>query len=248
MAVNERLRTALVRAGLNYAQFAEAVGVDPKTAERWVSTGRTPHRTTAYKAARALREDMAYLWPSLEQGRRRRGLHPELIALHDTRADAPFDLWRTLFTKARERIEILVYAGVFIHEQWPDFNDLLREKAAAGCCVRILLGDADAPAVSERGDEERYGHGIESRCRVAVMHYAPLIGTPGVEVHQHTTTLYNSIYRGDDQMLVNTHVFGLNAYAAPVWHLRREPEGGVFDLYAESFEAVWALSRQAVKE
>lgn len=59
MAVNERLRTALVRAGLNYAQFAEAVGVDPKTAERWVSTGRTPHRTTAYKAARTLRED----WP-----------------------------------------------------------------------------------------------------------------------------------------------------------------------------------------
>jgi hypothetical protein len=47
---------------------------------------------------------MAYLWPSLEQGRRKRGLHPELIALHDTRA--PFDLWRTLFTKAQEQIEI----------------------------------------------------------------------------------------------------------------------------------------------
>ncbi|GAA1526005.1 hypothetical protein GCM10009678_04250 [Actinomadura kijaniata] len=129
--------------------------MDPKTAERWVSTGRTPHRTTAYKAARALREDMAYLWPSLEQGRRRRGLHPELIALHDTRADAPFDLWRTLFTKAHERIEILAYAAVFLHEQWPDFNDLLQVKAAAGCRVRVLLGDADAAAVSERGEEEK---------------------------------------------------------------------------------------------
>jgi hypothetical protein len=191
---------------------------------------------------------MAYLWPSLEQGRRKRGLHPELVALHDTRSDAPFELWRTLFVQAHERIEILVYAAVFLHEQWPDFNDLLQAKTAAGCRVRILLGDADATAVSERGEEEKYGHGIESRCRVALLHYAPLIGTPGMEVHLHATTLYNSIYRGDDQMLVNAHLFGMNAYGAPLWHLRRETEGGVFDGYAESFEAVWALSRPATKE
>ncbi|MBO2451419.1 transcriptional regulator [Actinomadura barringtoniae] len=156
--------------------------------------------------------------------------------MHDTRSDAPFELRRTLFTQARERIEILVYAAVFLHEQWPDFNDLLEAKAAAGCRVRILLGDADAAAVSQRGEEERYGHGIESRCRVALLHYAPLIETPGIEVHVHATTLYNSIYRGDDQMLVNAHVFGMNAYGAPLWHLRRETEGGVFDGYAESFE------------
>jgi hypothetical protein len=191
---------------------------------------------------------MAYLWPSIEQGRRRRGLHPELIALYDTRADAPFDLWRVLFSEAKERVDILVYAGVFLHEQWPDFNDLLREKAAEGCRVGILLGDAEAAAVGERGEEERYGHGIETRCRVALMHYSPLIDTPGVEVHRHATTLYNSIYRGDDQMLVNAHVFGMNAYGAPLWHLRRESEGGIFDGYAESYEAVWALSRQATKE
>ncbi|MBA9001846.1 helix-turn-helix domain-containing protein [Thermomonospora cellulosilytica] len=245
MAVNERLRSALLRAGMSYAQFAEAVGVDPKTAERWVSTGRTPHRSTAYKAARVLREDMAYLWPSIEQGRRRRGLHPGLVGFHDTRADAPFELWRTLFEQAGEVIDILVYAGVFIHEQWPDFNDLLREKAAHGCRVRVLLGDADAPAIIERGREEKYGHGIESRCRVALMHYRPLVGTPGIDIHLHATTLYNSIYRGDDQMLVNAHVFGMNAYGAPLWHLRRDGGSRVFDVYAESFEAVWESSRPA---
>lgn len=248
MAVNERLRAALVRAGFTYAGFAEAVGVDPKTAERWVSTGRTPHRVTAHKAARVLCEDPAYLWPSLRQGKRPGGPHPELIALHGTRAETPSDLWRALFTKACERIEILAYAGAFLYEQWHDFGSFLREKATAGCRVRILLGDPDAPAVSERGIEERYGHGIETRCRVALMHYAPLISTPGIEVHQHATTLYNSIYRGDDQMLVNAHVYGMTAYGAPVWHLRRGAEGGVFDRYAESFEAVWALSRRVVRE
>jgi hypothetical protein len=37
------------------------------------------------------------------------------------------------------------------------------------------------------------------------MHYAPLMGTAGIEVRQHGTTLYNSIYRGDDMMIVNAH-------------------------------------------
>ncbi|SEG94925.1 hypothetical protein SAMN04489712_1553 [Thermomonospora echinospora] len=80
------------------------------------------------------------------------------------------------------------------------------------------------------------------------MHYKPLIGLPGVSVHLHATTLCNSIYRGDDQMLVNTHVFGMNAYGAPLWHIRRAPESRMFDVYAESFEAVWELSRPANEE
>ena len=61
-------------------------------------------------------------------------------------------------------------------------------------------------------------------------------------------TLQPPIYCGDERMLVNAHVFGINAYAVPVWHLHRETDGGMFDRYAESFEAVSALSRQAVKE
>ncbi|MEV4093607.1 helix-turn-helix domain-containing protein [Streptosporangium saharense] len=42
MPPNERLRSALVTAGITVRQLAEEVGVDPKTVERWVSTGRTP--------------------------------------------------------------------------------------------------------------------------------------------------------------------------------------------------------------
>ncbi|MQA79972.1 MAG: hypothetical protein GEV10_16060 [Streptosporangiales bacterium] len=175
MAVNERLRAALVRVGLTYQDLAEAVEVDAKTVERWVSTGRTPHRAKAHRAAIVLREDLSHLWPSIERGRRRRGAHPDLVAVHPTRADAPFDLWRALFEKAEREIGVLVYAGAFLHEQWPGFTDVLRGKAGSGCRVRILLGDPDAPIIGERGREERYGDGIESRCRVALMHYAPLL-------------------------------------------------------------------------
>ena len=68
------------------------------------------------------------------------------------------------------------------------------------------------------------------------MHYLPLIGTDGIEIRQHGATLYNSAYIGDDIMIVNTHRYGINAYATPVLHLRRAAEGGLFDGYAESFE------------
>jgi len=147
-----------------------------------------------------------------------------------------------LFEQASSEIGILVYAAVFIHELWPDFKELLCSKAEGGCRIRIMLGDPSSEAVAKRGREEKYGHGISSRCEQALMYYEPLIGFPGVEIHQHDTTLYNSIYRGDGHMVVNAHRYGINAFATPVLHLRRAAQGGLFDGYAESFEDVWNLS------
>jgi hypothetical protein len=245
MAANERLRASMLRAGVGLAELAEAAGVDPKTCERWVTQGRTPHRVNAQRAAVALREDLSYLWPVIEQGHRRGGMHADLIAIYASRADAPLEIWRALFEQAERDIGILVYAAVFLHELWPDFNRLLRAKAEAGCQVRIMLGDPESDAVAERGREEKYGVGIQSRCRQALMYYAPLAEVEGVEIRQHGTTLYNSISLGDDRMVVNAHRFGINAYATPVLHLRRAGQGGLFDGYAESFEDVWLLSSPA---
>jgi hypothetical protein len=124
-------------------------------------------------------------------------------AIATTRADAPLQTWRALFEQAGQRIGILVYAAVFLHELWADFNRLLAGKARHGCQVTVLIRDPDSDAVRLRGREEAFGHGIETRCRQALMHYAPLAGTPGIELRQHGTTLYNSIYIGDDIMIVN---------------------------------------------
>jgi transcriptional regulator with XRE-family HTH domain len=248
MAHNERLRAALLSSGVSVSDLAAAAGVDPKTCERWITQGRTPHRVSAVRAAAALGEDVSYLWPDIERGRRQPGTHPDLIAVYATRAGAPLEAWRALFEQAERRIGILVYAAVFLHELWPDFNRLLQHKAGHGCRVQVLLGDPESDAVILRGREEKYGHGIETRCRQALMHYLPLAGTDGIEIRQHGTTLYNSTYVGDDIMIVNAHRYGINAYATPVLHLRRAAEGGLFDGYAESFEQVWQLSRPASEE
>ncbi|WP_174248469.1 helix-turn-helix domain-containing protein [Streptomyces hoynatensis] len=229
--------------GWTHATLAKEVEVDPKSVERWVNRGRTPRRATAVLAAETLGEDVHALWPALRQSRPARAVSPELVALHDQRADVPTSAFVDLLTQASEQIDVLVYAAVFLHEAYPRFNDLLRERAAAGCTIRIAIGDADSPNVQQRGKEEKFGHGIESRCRLALMHYRPLIDTPDIEVRTHGTTLYNSIYRADDQMFVNAHVWGVNAYGSPVWHLRRSEEGGgMFDTYADSFNAVWATA------
>ena len=72
--------------------------------------------------------------------------------------------------------------------------------------------------------------------------YKPLRGVDGVALRFHGTTLYNSIYVFDDEMLVNTHVFGFPAAHAPTLHLRRLSGGELFDTYADSFDRVWSSS------
>ncbi|MEU5115916.1 XRE family transcriptional regulator [Streptomyces longwoodensis] len=236
---NERLRAAMAAGGWTYAALANRAEVDPKSVERWVNLGRTPRRATAMLAAEVLGEDVHALWPALRQARSARAVSPELVALYDQRADIPVSTFVDMLAQAREHIDVLVYAAVFLHEAYPRLNDLLRERADDGCAIRIAIGDPDSTNVQHRGQEERFGHGIESRCRLALMHYRPLAGVSGIEVRTHATTLYNSIYRADDQVLVNAHVWGVNAYGAPVWHLRRSGKGGMFDTYASSFDAVW---------
>ena len=75
--------------------------------------------------------------------------------------------------------------------------------------VRVLLGDPDSPQVAERGDDEGVGDSMAARMRNALVLFRPLRAASGAEFRFHQTTLYNSIFRGDDQLLVNTHVYGL---------------------------------------
>ena len=169
----------------------------------------------------------------------------ELVGLYAHRAHVPLDLWFALFRRARRSIDVLAYAAVFLQEQDPHLVSVLEEKAVAGCEIRILLGDPNGTCVKARGEDERFGHGIASRCEVALLYYRSLIGRERISVHMHDTTLYNSIYRFDDEMLVNAHLYATNAYAAPVLHLRRLAGGELFANYAQSFESVWDSSISA---
>jgi hypothetical protein len=235
----------MAAAHIDVDTVVDATGADPKTVQRWIN-GRTPKARYRSKLVGLVGEEETYLWPELVDGDRARAASDsELIALYPHRADVPADLWSALLRRAERAVDILAYAALFLHEQDPHLNDLLQKKAADGCEVRVALGDPAGACIKIRGEDEHFGHGIASRCELALLHYRPLIGVDRVNVHLHDTTLYNSIFRFDDEMLVNAHLYGTNAYAAPVLHLRRLDGGELFANYARSFEAVWDRSTPA---
>lgn len=147
--------------------------------------------------------------------------------------------WRVFLKDSKAFLDVLVYAGLFLPEQTYGLADLLRERAAAGVRIRLLLGDPASQAVAVRGQEEGIGDAVAIKTRNAQQLYRPLAGVRGVHVRLHGTTLYTSIYRVDDQMIANPHVLGLPAAQSPALHLRRLSAGDLFDTYAAMYERVW---------
>lgn len=109
-----------------------------------------------------------------------------------------------------------------------------------------MLGDRNGEAVKQRSEDEGIGREtISAKIDQADAFFRPLHGVKNVEIRNHATVLYNSIYRFDSDMIVNPHIYGKTAPMAPALHLRRTADYGLFDTYADSFEAVWdSVARQ----
>jgi hypothetical protein len=116
---------------------------------------------------------------------------------------------------------------------------LLADRARSGVRVRILLGDPDSPHVSRRGDDEGIGDAMAAKIRNTLALYGRVRDVEGVEIRLHRTTLYNSIYFADAEILVNPHVYGIIASSAPVMHMRATSGDGMSRTYLDSFERVW---------
>ncbi|WP_020525214.1 helix-turn-helix domain-containing protein [Catelliglobosispora koreensis] len=234
---NERLREALMKANLSETDLGDLVGVDPKTVQRWITKDRLPHRRIAAQAALRLQVELTWLWPQFQPARSQDVA--EVQAFYPHRAAVPKRHWLELLRGANDHIGLLAYASLFLPEENPEAIEILKAKAAGGTRVQILLGDPDSPEVELRGREEQLFDAIPARVRMALAYYQPLVDWPGIEFHLHRTTLYNSIFVFDDQMLVNQHIYGAYGYIAPILHLRRVDGADLFDTYARSFRRVW---------
>ncbi|WP_020522425.1 DUF5919 domain-containing protein [Catelliglobosispora koreensis] len=214
------------------------MGVDQKTVERWITKDRVPHRAHRLAAAQLLGVEETYLWPGATNDARVLSAgRAELADFFPSRSAVPPELWRSLIDGAEDVVDVLVFAGQFL----PEVHDVYRlaERARDGCRVRLLLGDPRGKAARARGEEEGVGLGLVHRIVLTLRYYAPILAVKGIELRLHDTTLYASIYRCDDTMLVNTHAYGAAAAQNPVLHLRRVPEGRVFSHYCTSFDRVW---------
>ncbi len=240
MTTNERLRGSLASAQLRTADVAERIGVDPKTVERWITKGRLPHRTHRVAVAQALGVDEAYIWPEvLAEKVTQSASVAELLELHPSRAAVPHAVWQQLIGSTREALDVLTYAGTFLFEQH-DICEVLRQKSAQGVRCRFLIGDETSDTVQRRAVEEGTPGGLEGRIQLHRRYLRHVATLPGVEIRTHDTTLYNSLFRFDQDLMVNGHAYGEPAGHSPVLHLRRVPGGRVWDHYMRSFETVWA--------
>lgn len=237
--MNQNLRHALAHARLHAVDVAARLAVDPKTVDRWLN-GRVPYPRHRWAIADLLHVSEGDLWP--EVAGHSRPISNEIRAVYQHRHEVPQAVWREHFASATENIGILTYSGLFLAEDTTIIRSI-GQRARAGVKVRVLLGDPDSPEVAARGADENIGPDVmAARIRNALALYRPFNDVPGVEMRLHGTVLYNSIYRADDQLLVNTHAYGIPAAQAPVTHFQAEDEGAAA-VYLSSFERVWISAR-----
>jgi transcriptional regulator with XRE-family HTH domain len=235
----------MLRAGVTAAELAGCAGVDAKTVERWITNGRTPHRQHRWATARRLSVDETYLWPdvlSRSPGRRQEAGGSELVSLYPDRASVPRDLWLRLLGEVQENLDVLVFSGTFYAQTQPRIARLLTDAAGRGVRVRLCFGDPGSDAVAVRDREEGIGGTLAAKVRSALVYYRSLVDIDGCELRLHSTTLYASLFRYDDDILVNPHAFGAPASANPTLHFRRLDGGTVADHYMNSFERVWVAA------
>ena len=243
--VNERLRTAMMRTGVTVDDLAQCCGVDPKTAERWLSTGRVPHRTHRWAAARRLGYEESYLWPEVQRSpvRRAEASQSELVRLYADRASVPREVWLRMMTGAHEHIDVLAFSGTFYAQTQPKVARMLADAVGRGTEVRLCFGDPDSDAVATRDREEELGGTLAHKIRSALTYYRKLVGVERFQMRLHSTTLYASLFRYDDEIMVNPHTYGEPASANPALHLRRIDGGQLTDHYVTCFERVWQTAK-----
>ena len=180
---------------------------------------------------------MAVLWPEADAPMDGMG---ELVGLYTTRAEVSPATIQSLTAGAARHIDVLAYAGLWLWDTVPNFADELAAKIRQGTAVRVCLGDPDSPAVLNRGEEEGIGANLSARCRLATVYAQAIADANPDSLRWSTATLYASILRFDDELLVNMHLLGNPARSSPVFCFRRHGDAGVAANVIRSFERVWS--------
>jgi transcriptional regulator with XRE-family HTH domain len=238
---NERLRDAMLAARVDIETITRETNVDPKTVRRWLK-GRIPHPRHRWKIAELLKEHEDFLWPKQDSNITNHARTSEVVAVYAHRSDLPAAVWWNLFVQSQKQIDLLGYAMQFLFEQHSHLEDLLKEKAENGCKIRIALADPACQAVRIRDEEEQLEGTLPALIQTTLFHLRDLHSCNGIEIGYHAISMYNSIFRFDNEMLVTPHLYGQHGAKAPLLYLRCLEQNGIFTTFAKHFETVWATT------
>jgi transcriptional regulator with XRE-family HTH domain len=240
MSRNQRLYDAIRQSGKQLKDIADEIDADPKTVGRWISVGRLPRPAIRTKLAQALGVPEAVLWPDapgVAYGT------SELVGIYTTRRELPPSTVSSLLDSAERHIDVLAYSAMWLWDTVPRFVERVQLKISKGVDVRICLGDPDSEAVRLRGQEEGIDDALAGRCRLAAKYARGIYNADSHTVRLSAATLYASIFRFDDDVLLNTHLWGSPAGDSPVHHLRMQHDNGIAAAAIASFDRVWTAAQ-----
>lgn len=242
---NVAFAQAMATKNMTPRTLSKLLRINVKTVERWIDGIAVPQEANARPAAEALGCTPHDLWPSQYQ--------PEPAAprpadgapaafnptCYPTRTQVPITVWQNHFAHANESIDILVFAATFLFDTLDGFTTTLIDAARRGAQVRFLVGDPGGDNMIIRGEEEGIGDSVSARSRNSVELLTPHLRTPGLQVRTHATTLYNSIFRADNDMIINFHVYGSPGRENPVMIFSRTDAPRLWATFEQAFTRVW---------
>jgi hypothetical protein len=217
--------------------------VDVKTVGRWVRGESLPQAVNARATADTLGCDPQALWPDLFPTMRPPGTGTVAVSVYGSRADVPVTVWTELFGGAIEQIDILVYGGTFLFDGVPRFCDMLTAATERGVVIRFIIGDPDCAAVAQRGAEEQIGSSLAARCQMTLARLQSLVDAAGLDIRTHATPLYTSMFRADDTLIANPHLYGAPASDNPAIIIGRDDAPQLWRDHQLAFERVWEAAR-----
>lgn len=244
---NDRLHLALSKAGLTPEGLAELAAVDLRTAQRWLA-GRTPHWRHRITIAKALQLEEAELWPEAAPRVKTQGSSNELEGAWATATEPGAPRWQKLITNANERIELCDYTLLDILEA-PGATTLLANKAAAGTTVKLMIASLDSlwltlddwPPDTRRA---LAGEGpLTQGIRQSHKRLWQLTNNSQAEALQVLMPRCPSILRFDNDMLIAIALWGDPRPRAPILHLHRRQQNGIFDKFTTHYQALWQTGR-----
>jgi hypothetical protein len=184
------------------------------------------------------------LWPRAVRERLKTGGDREIIQSYPYRSACPSTVWADLIANTREDMYLAGYTNYFLWTQVPAFADTLRDKVAAGCRVRFLLGDPDGETTRQREAIEDVALSVSTRIRITLGELDRLGPLEGLEARYSapedaTNHVGLSVFRFDSEALVTPHLARLVGHDSPLMHLRKRDPRGMFSRFAEHAEELW---------
>ena len=225
--MNETLCRALLQARLTEEDVAARLQVDPKTVRRWLE-GRVPYLRHRWALAALLGLDETDLWPHL---RRTRSRPDEVQAIYPHLDAVPEEAWLRLFRSAEREIGILTETAQPITGH-PRVLQVLVEKAMRLHRMRICLFGPAAQIPGTLCADKQGCSGPPNGGTCEAM--ARLASRGAVQIRLLEATLFQSLFFGDDHILVSQRIYGTGPDESPVIWLNKSQHGKhLCDLYGD---------------